>query len=204
MWDNCHSWDCDPKHKHGRSNEFRGFWWGFPGGPRHRSGGRRGKRRFDQGDLKYVILGLLAEKPRHGYDIIKDLEEKFGGTYSPSAGTVYPTLALLEDMGFATVAMEEGGRRVYTITDEGLKYLEDNKPVVEELFERITSFGEDFMSESTKDLGGAIADLARATFQTAPRSLRDPAVSRKVRDILRAAAREIEDVLREHPKPAAE
>lgn len=142
MWHNCGPRGFDPRDKHGRSSEFRGFWWGFPGGSGHRPGGRRGKRRFDQGDLKYVILGLLAEKPRHGYDIIKDLEEKFGGTYSPSAGTIYPTLALLEDMGFATVATEEGGRRVYTITAEGLKYLEENKPVVEELFERISSFGD--------------------------------------------------------------
>jgi DNA-binding PadR family transcriptional regulator len=203
MWHNCGSWNTDAKHTHGRSSEFRGFWWGFPGGPRHRPGGRRGRRRFDQGDLKYVILGLLAEKPRHGYDVIKDLEEKFGGSYSPSAGTVYPTLALLEDMGFATVSPEDGGRRVYTITDEGLKYLEENKSVVEELFERISSFGEEFMGEATRELGGAIADLARATFQTAPRSLRDPKVATKVRDILRSAAREIEDVLREPAKPAA-
>jgi DNA-binding PadR family transcriptional regulator len=57
---------------------------------------------FEQGDLKYVILRLLAEKPRHGYEIIKELEDRFSGAYAPSAGTVYPTLTLLEDLGYGT------------------------------------------------------------------------------------------------------
>jgi DNA-binding PadR family transcriptional regulator len=79
---------------------------------------------FEQGDLKYVILQLLSEKPRHGYEIIKALEEKFAGAYAPSAGAVYPTLALLEDLGYATVTLEEGGKKVYTITEAGRAYRE--------------------------------------------------------------------------------
>ncbi len=91
-------------------------WWGgegfedFWGGPRGRPHRRQG-RVFEQGDLKLVILRLLAEKPRHGYDVIKELEARFGGRYAPSPGTVYPTLTMLEDMGFARVVPEEGGKR---------------------------------------------------------------------------------------------
>ena len=81
----------------------------------------RAARLFEQGDLKYVILRLLEEKPRHGYEIIKDLESRFGGSYAPSPGTVYPTLTMLEDLGYARVVPEEGGKKIYEITDEGRK-----------------------------------------------------------------------------------
>ena len=93
-----------------------GFAWGF-GGPR---GGakRRRSQMFESGEIKFVILRLLKEKPRHGYEIIKALEERMGGHYTPSAGTVYPTLQLLEDSGLATSELREG-KRVYSITDEG-------------------------------------------------------------------------------------
>src|ERR1700752_3359042 len=88
---------------HCGSGRARWGWGGFEGlgsefwGPkgRHHRGGRMG-RIFEQGDLKYVILRLLEEKPRHGYEIIKELEDRFGGAYSPSPGTVYPTLTMLE------------------------------------------------------------------------------------------------------------
>jgi len=73
---------------------------GFPFGPGRGRGGWRGGRVFDQGDLKYVILQLLAEKPRHGYEIIKAIEEQVAGAYSPSPGVIYPTLTLLEELGY--------------------------------------------------------------------------------------------------------
>src|SRR6476469_8392267 len=100
------TWDFGP--------DFTGW---FGGGRRGRGGPFRGGRMFEQGDLKYVILQLLEEKPRHGYEIIKALEERFGGAYSPSAGTVYPTLTLLEDLGYARVTFAAGGKKVYSITD---------------------------------------------------------------------------------------
>ena len=97
---------------------------------RRRGGGRhwrgRAARMFEQGDLKYVILRLLEEKPRHGYEIIKELESRFGGSYAPSPGTVYPTLTMLEDLGFARVVPEEGGKKIYEITDEGRKHLAEH------------------------------------------------------------------------------
>ncbi len=100
-----------------------GFGGGFGrgGGPDDEGRGR-GRRPFDHGQIRIVILSLIAEKPRHGYDIIKTIEERFGGSYSPSPGVVYPTLTLLEEMGYTTVE-ENGGKKLYTITPQGEAYL---------------------------------------------------------------------------------
>jgi len=86
----------------------------FPG-PRH-------TRHFRRGDLKYVILHLVKDQPRHGYDIIRALEEYSHGLYTPSPGVVYPTLQLLEEMGHVTSEQQEG-KKVYSITQEGLDFL---------------------------------------------------------------------------------
>jgi DNA-binding PadR family transcriptional regulator len=150
---------------------------------------------FEQGDLKYVILQLLSEKPRHGYEIIKALEEKFAGAYAPSAGAVYPTLALLEDLGYATVNLEEGGKKVYTITDAGRAYLVENKSTVDDVFDRISDFGSNFLSDSMKDIGIAFGRVAKATFATSGGYFKDTAKAKAVRDVLDRAAREIDDIL---------
>ena len=106
----------------------------------HDHGGRRG-RVFDHGDLRLVILQLIAEKPRHGYEIIKAIEERLAGAYSPSPGVVYPTLTMLEELGHATVAESEGGKKLYTITEEGQAFLAANKPAVDAVFARIAETG---------------------------------------------------------------
>lgn len=87
-------------------------------------------RRFGRGDLKYVILDLLQEGPRHGYDIMRVLEERFHGMYSPSPGSVYPTLQLLEDQGYVTSSQQEG-KRVYAITDAGKAFLAEQDDAVQ-------------------------------------------------------------------------
>jgi len=133
--------------------------WGRHRHGEHHRGGRR--RAFEQGDLRLVILKLVADEPRHGYDIIKAIEENFGGTYSPSPGVVYPTLTLLEDQGFATVT-PEGAKKLYTATEEGLSFLEANKATVEALFAR--------MDKARKTFGGGLApEIRRAleNFRTA-------------------------------------
>jgi DNA-binding PadR family transcriptional regulator len=83
---------------------------------------------FQKGDLKYVILDLLKDKPRHGYDIIRELEELSYGFYKPSPGVIYPTLQMLEEMGYAR-SSEQEGKRVYSITEEGLKFLENQSNI---------------------------------------------------------------------------
>jgi len=93
----------------------------------------RGSRRwasFQKGDLKYVILDLLKDKPRHGYDIIRELEELSYGFYKPSPGVIYPTLQMLEEMGYAS-SSEQEGKRVYSITEEGLKFLENQSNIAD-------------------------------------------------------------------------
>ena len=167
-----------------------GWFWGGQGRGR---GFRRG-RVFEQGDLKYVILKMLAEKPRHGYEIIKELEERFGGAYSPSAGTVYPTLTLLEDLGYASVTPEEGGKKVYSITPEGEKYLEENKGAVEDIFERIQDFGSNIFGESMMEVNRAFGRLARATYTTAPWQSGDKTIASELKSILERAAEEIEAI----------
>jgi DNA-binding PadR family transcriptional regulator len=87
---------------------------------------------FQKGDLKYVILDLLKDKPRHGYEIIRELEELSHGLYTPSPGTVYPTLQMLEEMGYAS-ATEQDGKKIYTITEEGLKFLAERKDSADEV-----------------------------------------------------------------------
>ncbi|HEY8573672.1 PadR family transcriptional regulator [Phenylobacterium sp.] len=108
--------------------------WGGP--PRGRGRGRIG-RLLEHGDLRFVILALLEQQPRHGYELIKALEERTGGAYRPSAGVIYPTLALLEDEGFARPAGGDTGRKLYEITDQGREALDKNRTAVEAVFARM-------------------------------------------------------------------
>jgi DNA-binding PadR family transcriptional regulator len=189
-----------------------GFWWGAGG--RRRGGPHRGGRIFEQGDLKYVILQLLEEKPRHGYDIIKELEDRFAGAYAPSPGTVYPTLSMLEDMGYARAVTEEsptgssstgsggsgGGRKIYHITDEGRAYLGENQSTVDDIFERIAEIGGSVFSSGMLEVSQAFKRLGWATYAHAPRIARNTEILSRVKEILDRAAREVEDATREPQK----
>ena len=101
-----------------------------------------GGRVFDQGDLRWVILKLISEKPSHGYELIRAIEERLGGAYSPSPGVVYPTLTLLEDLGYITAAQSDGAKKAFTITPEGVTALEDNAASVASIFQRIAAIAE--------------------------------------------------------------
>lgn len=118
--------------------------WGRHGG---RGGGRgwggnalRVGKMLADGDLRLIALVLLAESPRHGYDIIKAIEEKSSGIYVPSPGVVYPTLTYLEEVGYA-VSTSEGNKKVYAITDAGRAYLEENRDLAEMVVNGIEKFG---------------------------------------------------------------
>jgi DNA-binding PadR family transcriptional regulator len=108
----------------GRSHEGRG------------RGGRSG-RFFDHGDLRLVVLKLIADKPSHGYELIKAIETAAGGAYAPSPGVIYPTLTLLEETGYATQTETGGGKKLYTATPEGLDHLAANDPAVKTIFGRM-------------------------------------------------------------------
>ena len=143
---------------HGHCESYGGRWaagrhhrrrfGGFGFGGRH-GGGRgdmnpddmRAGRMLAQGDLRLVALALIAQAPRHGYEIIKLVEEKTADWYSPSPGIVYPTLTYLEEAGYVTAA-SEGSKKLYTITDEGRAYLEANRDLADVVLDRLTALGE--------------------------------------------------------------
>src|SRR5260370_27562047 len=104
--------------------------------------------------MKYVILKLLRDKPRHGYEVMKELEERMHGCYSPSPGTIYPTLQWLEDEGLV-VARDVEGKKVYEITDTGRAFLDEHKDIVEEIFDRVTP-------TLAPPVGGSIVGVNRA------------------------------------------
>jgi DNA-binding PadR family transcriptional regulator len=144
-------------HSHGGRHSDEGRWAAgrrFRGGRFGGHGGRHGgnfgeggedlmraRRMLAQGDLRLVALALIAEAPRHGYEIIKLLEEKTADWYSPSPGIVYPTLTYLEEAGYVT-ASTEGSKKLYTITDEGRSYLEANRDLVDVVLDRLAALGE--------------------------------------------------------------
>ena len=97
-------------------------------------------RMLAQGDLKLLALALIAERPRHGYELIKLIEEKTGGWYSPSPGVVYPTLTFLEEAGYVT-AESEGAKKRYTITPEGRAYLDENREIADMVIARLEAIG---------------------------------------------------------------
>ena len=97
-----------------------------------RGGGRRGGgRMLGHGDLKLLLLALIEQQPRHGYELIRIIEEMFHGHYTPSPGAIYPTLTMLEELGYAEVQSESGARKLYTITEAGRAYLEENRAAVD-------------------------------------------------------------------------
>jgi DNA-binding PadR family transcriptional regulator len=123
----------------------RGRFFGGPGwGGRHGRGGddaMRPGRMLTQGDLQLIALALIAEQPRHGYEIIKVLEEKTSGWYSPSPGIVYPTLTYLEEVGYVT-AQAEGAKKLYTLTAEGRAHLDANRDLADAVLDRLATIGE--------------------------------------------------------------
>ncbi|WNL47499.1 PadR family transcriptional regulator [Dyella sp. BiH032] len=135
------SWtDGDHHHRHaGRGHpfdrsggDFFAEWAGLRGGGRRGGGGRM----FGHGDLKLLLLALIEQQPRHGYELIRIIEEMFHGHYTPSPGAIYPTLTMLEELGHAQVENEQGGRKLYAITDAGRAFLEENRTAVDAVMSR--------------------------------------------------------------------
>ena len=140
-------------HRHRERGEDDGHWasgrrwrkhFGGGFGGRHGMGGGdmiRAGRMLATGDLRLIALALIAEQPRHGYEIIKVLEDKTAGWYSPSPGIVYPTLTFLEEAGYVT-AQADGAKKLFSITDEGRAYLAENREFVDAVLERMTAVGD--------------------------------------------------------------
>ncbi len=170
-----------------------GEWDWMWGGKGHRR--QRGRRRwFEAGDMKYVILKLLKDKPMHGYEVMKALEEQTQGAYKPSPGTVYPTLQWLEDEGLVN-AEDVEGKKVYSITDAGLEFLEEHKTTVEDIFERVEdtldSLFSDPMPEVTRLVGRFVSRAYRAAWK-----LREDKDKRdKITEILERSLKELDELV---------
>ena len=150
-------------------------------------------RIFDRGDLKYMILELLRARPMHGYEVMRALEETAHGAYKASPGSVYPTLQSLEDDGYVA-SEEKDGRKVYTITDGGLEFLDSNRDRVEQILHRIGDFAKHFSGAPMTDVTRSFMRLAQASFEQTVRRVKDEDSLDLVREILERAAREIENV----------
>jgi DNA-binding PadR family transcriptional regulator len=168
-----------------------GFGPGWGDGEGHGRGGRRG-RVFDGSELRLVLLSLLAEQPRHGYDLIREIEERTGGAYAPSPGVVYPTLTMLDEMGHIDEVKEEGARKRFAITEVGRAFLAEKAEEVEALMARLGQLGE---SQGRTGAGPIKRSMVGLTM-----ALREALVSGRGRDdmvhdiaaILDEAARKIE------------
>lgn len=131
----CHSHDSHEhrsRHRGGR----HGFGWGEPEDG-HRGGGGRRRRVFDSGELRLILLKQIADQPRHGYELIRAIEELSGGVYVPSPGVVYPTLTMLQEMGQIEEAASDGARKAFAVTAEGAAHLASKAEEVPALLERL-------------------------------------------------------------------
>ncbi len=192
---------CGPQGSYeGRFAWIRGGPFEMPGGfgSGHREGfgrgfGRGRERLFDAGDIKLVILRLLSGQPSYGYQLIKTMEERLGGGYTPSAGVVYPTLTMLEEEGL-TAATQTDGKKVYSVTEEGLKYLEANKERVGQLFERLEETGRGFRRGRSPELMKAFMDLRGAVMSKVWRKSATPEQIKRIAEAIHAAAKAIDEM----------
>jgi DNA-binding PadR family transcriptional regulator len=203
----------------------RGWGWGgFRGGPHHGPGGHghgdwgnfgdsfRIGRMMASGDLRLIALYFIEQQPRHGYDLIKAIEDKTGGIYVPSPGVIYPALTFLEEANYVT-STAEANKRLYTITDEGRAHLADNRQAVETTLDYLGKIGEkaQYLRERwdeaerrfrdagapppDRDMDGVIPDIneARRNLKDAIKSARkaDPGTQKRVAEILARAADEV-------------
>jgi DNA-binding PadR family transcriptional regulator len=159
----------------------------------HRSmHGGRVRRVFDQGDLRYVLLRLIADSPRHGYELIKAIEEKFGGTYSPSPGVIYPTLTLLEELGYIRPDTADGPRKRFVVTPEGTAFLAANQVIVDQIFARMAEIGQAYAGGPAPEIRRAMQNLEAALTIRLGRGPLSPEQIRSVTAILDRAASEVE------------
>ena len=160
-------------------------------GPRRRRRGRHMKWKiFERGDLKFVILRLISERPMHGYEVMKALEDESKGYYRPSPGSVYPTLQMLDDEGYLTVE-EQDGKKIYTITDEGMAYLGENEDVVDEVFDRVEHFTDRFFGGDMRALSRSFSKLAQLAFDQAFQWGAEPEDLARMNEILEKAVEDM-------------
>lgn len=192
MFGNCHgherrdwerSWFGAGRHerqgRHGRHGAgFGGRMRGFGG------------RMFGPGDLRLVILALIEQQPRHGYELIKAVEELFGGAYAPSPGAIYPTLSLLEDQGQLASTADDGGKRVFSLTEAGKAWLDENRAAVDGVMARMRLAARMMSGQMAPEVVQEAMHTLRQAILTKPGDWSADETARVV-DVLMGAVREI-------------
>jgi len=166
------------------------------GRPPHGRGGfgrHHEHRIFDHGEVRYVIVALLAQKPSYGYELIKDIEDLLSGAYSPSPGLVYPTLTMLEEMGYATTETGSGGKKLYSLTADGREFHKENKALIDAIFARMARAAALHGRAESPQIVRAIQNL-RLTLKlkSSTKKLTDTQI-RAIADALDEASRKIEE-----------
>ena len=159
------------------------------GGGRHR---RDRKRMFEGGELRLVLLKLIADEPRHGYQLIKAIEDLTEGDYAPSPGIVYPTLTMLEDMGHIRERKSKDSKKVFEATDDGRAHLKENEEEVEDLFERLEGHGRTRRHGQRPEIGRAIGNLMTALRNRVAAEGWNDEILEEIVDVLDEAAQRIE------------
>jgi len=183
-----------------------GGWWSgagwapFAAGFIPWAGGRWGRwsRFFEQGEVRLALLSLLEKGPKHGYELMKDLEAKSGGIYRASAGAIYPVLQQLEDEGMVT-SEQTDGKRTYRLTYEGKRELEREADAVKRIWQRAEQWQGwgPWMGAEAAEVARPAAEVMKAAFRAATRGAHDSQRAKKIREILERALREIEAVDKE-------
>ena len=170
-----------------------GWMWGDESRGRRHSRRRQSRKRpwFESGEVRLVILKLLREKPMHGYEVMKALAEETDGWYKPSPGTVYPTLQWLEDEGLVS-SEEQEGKKVYSITNAGISYLEENETTVDDIFDRIADTIDQAFSDPMPDVTRLVGKLLNKTYRTAWRARYDTEKQDALISIIEDAIRKVD------------
>lgn len=183
-----------PKGIHGQGNHKR----------RHRykkSGwfseimGRRAPR-IERGEIRYLILDTLAEKGRHGYDIMQTIQEKTGGMYLPSSGALYPALQMLEDLELI-FSKEEGKKRVYELTEKGIEELEHHRLLLEEIYEDMGQGRSIEQNEFFEEIHDQVMNMFKAIARSFHLGRLDPAKTEKIREIIHSTSNRVDEILKE-------
>ena len=178
-----HSWHHHRRHhRHRRGHHFGP--WAWEG------------RFFKRGEIALALLSLLEAGPKHGYELMKDLEQRSGGTYRASAGTIYPKLQQLQDEGLVTSTSEEGGKRVYRLTEEGRSTLEREAEAIAQIWNRAEheEWGDWGDTSDAAELLRPAFRLMKASLRSVQRSDGDPKRIERVRAVLEKARAEVEEM----------
>lgn len=194
-----HQRRCGPRDGSAEGEDFlgrRSFRGGGPDGPR--GGGRR--RVFDSGELRLVLLRLIADQPRHGYDLIRAIEARTGGAYAPSPGVIYPTITMLQDMGHIDEVKAEGARKAFAISEEGRTHLAERQDEAEALLARLDQLGVVAAKTDGGPVRRAMMNLRTVLHQRLGEEAVETDTLHDVAEILDEAARRIERLGRGAPQ----